>query len=91
MFTSKKLGYFLLFFLLLVIFVKYFKFYEIKKTVVNNNTEIEKKLYNSNVITDVKYVSKDSQGNKYTILAKKGEIDISNSNVIFLNDVITLI
>jgi len=41
----------------------------------------------SNIIKDVNYSSKDAQGNEYTIDALKGEIDYSNSNIIFLTDV----
>ena len=46
---------------------------------------------NSNVLLDVKYMSYDIKGNKYTITAKRGEIDLSSSNIIFLTDVIAII
>ena len=47
--------------------------------------------FNSNVILDVNYLAQDDKGNKYSINAKKGEIDISNSNIIFLTDVVAKI
>ena len=43
--------------------------------------------YNSNIINDIKYSSKDLKGNEYIILAKEGEIDFNNSDIIFLKDV----
>jgi len=46
---------------------------------------------NSNVLLDVEYMSYDIKGNKYTITAKRGEIDLSSSNIIFLTDVIAII
>jgi len=46
---------------------------------------------NSNILLDVKYISYDIKGNKYTITAKRGEIDLSSSNIIFLTDVIAII
>ena len=41
----------------------------------------------SNIIQDVEYISKDNKGNEYIINAKKGEIDFTNTNIIFLTDV----
>ena len=40
--------------------------------------------YNSNLIENIKYIAKDSDGNEYIINAEKGEIDLNNSDVIFL-------
>ena len=37
------------------------------------------------------YNAKDNKGNEYIINAAKGEIDISNNDIIFLTDVIALI
>jgi hypothetical protein len=44
-------------------------------------------LYNSNIIKDINYTSKDLKGNEYIIIAKEGEIDLDNSDIIFLTDV----
>ena len=56
----------------------------------NSQNEIENNestSYNSNIIKDIKYSSKDLKGNEYIILAKEGEIDLNNSDIIFLKDV----
>ena len=47
--------------------------------------------YNSNIIEDVNYKSTDAQGNQYIISAKRGEIDFSEPNILFLTDVTALI
>jgi lipopolysaccharide export system protein LptA len=53
----------------------------------NNNEEI----HNSNIIKNVNYTSKDTNGNEYIINAYQGEIDLNNSNIIFLTNVKALI
>ena len=84
--------------LFLIIFaIIYFKF--IKKTetikVISEQTEeteeTEETVYSSNIITDVKYTSKDSRGNEYVITALKGEVDYLNTDIIYLTKVIGLI
>ena len=55
---------------------------------VSPTTEIEEDaVYNSNIIKDINYTSRDLKGNEYILLAKEGEIDLDNSNIIFLTDV----
>ena len=57
---------------------------------INSQDEIENNEntgYNSNIIKDIKYSSKDLKGNEYIILAREGEIDLNNSDIIFLKDV----
>ena len=67
----------------------YSKFFKI------NKTELTKKgdetIYNSNIIKDVEYSTKDKDGNEYFIKAEEGEIDFTNSNIIFLKKVRALI
>ena len=53
--------------------------------------EIESEDYNSNIIENVEYSSKDKNGNSYTIKALKGEIDIANPNILFLTKVNAII
>ena len=54
----------------------------------NLNLEAEKEnSTNSNIIKDIKYSSKDLKGNEYIILADEGEIDLDNSDIIFLKNV----
>ena len=55
---------------------------------VNPTSEIEEEaIYNSNIIKDINYTSKDLKGNEYILVAKEGEIDLDNSDIIFLTDV----
>ena len=53
--------------------------------------KVVEEIYSSNIIEDVSYNAKDNKGNEYIINAAKGEIDISNNDIIFLTDVIALI
>ena len=45
----------------------------------------------STYINDINYISSDAKGNKYQITAKKAEIKIENSDVMFLEGVIAYI
>jgi len=55
---------------------------------VNSTTEIEEgTVYNSNIIKDINYTSKDLKGNEYILVAKEGEIDLNNNDIIFLTGV----
>ena len=55
---------------------------------VNPTSEIEEEaIYNSNIIKDINYTSRDLKGNEYILIAKEGEIDLDNSDIIFLTDV----
>ena len=54
-------------------------------------TVIEERSYSSNIIENVKYTSIDSKGNEYIITAIEGEIDIKDSNIIFLKNVKAII
>ena len=84
-----KIFFIFIFFIILVLII-YTKFYKIVKTTPSTEEENKTK-YNSNIINDVEYTTKDKDGNYYLIKAKKGEIDFSNSNIIFLTDVYALI
>ncbi len=53
--------------------------------------EKEEPSYNSNIIKDIEYISKDSKGNEYIIRAREGEIDYSEPDIIFLKNVTALI
>ena len=55
---------------------------------INPTTNIEEDaIYNSNIIKDINYTSRDLKGNEYILIAKEGEIDLNNSDIIFLTDV----
>ena len=82
--------FFTLLFLISIILLVYFNFFKsIKSTEIKEKND--DKRYNSNIIQDVEYTTKDRDGNEYFIKAKKGEIDYSNSNIIFLTKVYALI
>ena len=73
----------------LFVYSKYFKKNKslLPKT-LNPTTEIDKEVvYNSNIIKDINYTSRDLKGNEYILVAKEGEIDLDDSDIIFLTDV----
>jgi hypothetical protein len=94
MFRKKKLIIFFLIiiFLFLTLFLGNF-FYTKNDNITKSTAKIEEKQnnYNSNIIKDVNYQSRDAQGNEYIIDATEGQIDISNSSIIFLTNVRALI
>ena len=51
----------------------------------------EETSYKSNIINDVNYSSKDTEGNEYIVKALIGEIDYNKTNIIFLTDVTAFI
>ena len=91
--TKKKISiifFVILSFIVLLIFL-YLNFFTEKKIVQSKTQELEGEVYSSNLIKDVKYSTKDNDGNEYTITAVQGEIDYSNSDIIYLTDVKALI
>ena len=90
----KKILKILLFFIFLIsiLYLFYYKFYKIDKTTTISptidNVDDTNLSYNSNIIEDVNYKSTDAQGNQYIISAKRGEIDYSEPNILFLTDVL---
>ena len=93
----KKIVKIFLFFVFLIslLYLFYYKFYKIdKSTAISQNIDNSSDTnpsYNSNIIEDVTYKSTDAQGNQYIISAKKGEVDFSEPNILFLTDVTALI
>ena len=87
----KYLNYrFFIFFIIIFIFFFfiYSNYFQKNKTSQNINLEVKKESStNSNIIKDIKYFSQDLKGNQYTIVADEGEIDLDNSEIIFLKDV----
>ncbi len=80
--------------ILFFIYEKKFKKTENDKNVVNvpKVEELKEEFQtDSNIIKDVKYISKDAKGNEYVIQALEGEIDYSDPNVIYLKNVKALI
>ena len=100
----KKNYLFILFFLLLILGIYYFNNLKINNTskieVISDDTkenniekigENEETISSSNTLESVSYSSKDIKGNEYLIFADKGEIDFSDKNIIFLNNVRAII
>ena len=87
---KKKIIVSLIIFLLIMIFFILKSFF-LKKDKVEEKIIKEDTLYKSNIIENVKYVSRDVNGNSYEIYASKGEIDYDQSNFVFLTEVNGLI
>ncbi len=91
MYNKKFVRIFFIFLILgitfIFIYLKFLKNNNIK-VIQEDSGEIN---YNSNLIKDVEYSTKDKDGNEYLIKAEEGEIDFSNSNIIFLKKVYALI
>jgi len=90
---NKKTGLQVIMVLVIVIislwfYLKYFtkKFENVKETLVIEKND-ENQNSTSTYIDDINYVSTDTKGNKYQITAKKAEIKVENSDVMFLRDV----
>ena len=83
-----KIFFIFLFFIAISLFI-YFKF--LKQSDPKIIQETSETIYNSNIIKDVEYSTKDNDGNEYFIKAEEGEIDCSNPNIIFLKKVYALI
>ena len=62
---------------------------------LKKNKVIEKININQNdsstYIDNINYISSDSKGNKYQITAKKAEIDVNDSDIMFLENIIAYI
>ena len=71
------------------IYTKYFKNNEnlLSKPINSSQSVDEEVIYNSNIIKDINYTSRDLKGNEYVLIAKEGEIDLNNSDIIYLTDV----
>ena len=86
---KKNIGKFVFITLFLVILFIFFNF----KYFENNDKseiipqELESEVFSSNKIKDVKYTSKDAEGNEYIVESAEGEIDYSDSSVIYLTTV----
>ena len=78
---------------------KYFKAENLKKNVIvveneNQNENLVEENTSSkekNIIKDIKYFNEDMKGNKFTIEAKKGEINQNDDDLIALSEVVGII
>ncbi len=96
MLKKKKFIIFFIFFFIISFFV-YLKFKsneKIEKISMQNTTKNETNeeiVYQSNIIEDINYVTKDADGNEYIISAIKGEIDYGKPNILYLTKINALI
>jgi len=70
------------------LYPKIFEKKKVEEVIFNETEEISAE---SNIIKDINYTSEDGKGNKYIINAVKGEIDYSNTNIMFLTGVEAII
>tara|TARA_B100001057_G_scaffold254953_1_gene255157 strand:- start:256 stop:831 length:576 start_codon:yes stop_codon:yes gene_type:complete len=81
-----KIIFIILFFIIVLILLNS-KIFEKKDTSKLKLEELENEIYSSNKIKDVKYTTKDINGNEYIITAAEGEIDYSNANILYLTNI----
>ena len=85
--SVKYIRIFLIFFFICVIIFTFSKTTKNEKKIEINDKKKEDIKVNSNIIKNVNYSSKDVKGNEYIINASEGEIDYSNTSIIFLKNV----
>ena len=78
---------FIILFFIIVLILLNSKIFEKKDTSKLKLEELENEIYSSNKIKDVKYTTKDINGNEYIITAAEGEIDYSNANILYLTNI----
>ena len=93
---KKILLQFFLFSIVLIISFFFYKSYFDNKNIENktNNIKIDKEILNekrSNIMHNIKYVSKDRIGNKYIIVAESGELNDDQPKLILMKNVVATI
>ncbi len=88
---KKIVKFFIILIIILIIGLIINKNFVEKQQPAETKVEIEEKNYSSNIINGINYSSEDTNGKQYIIDAVKGEIDIKETNIIFLTDVKALI
>ena len=84
--------FFLLIFLIIISLFLFFKYFKKSNLESEIKTKFEKpQVVSESMIEDLKYFSIDKQGNEYKIEAKKGNIDKSNPDIIYLENVEAII
>ena len=84
---SKNLSKFLFIFLILLLIIFFIYQKSQNKQIADTPNTIEDQNYSSNIMQDVKYISKDSNGNEFIITASEAEIDLSDQNILFLTKI----
>ena len=88
---KKRNVIFIIIFLLIILIFLFIQYLKKEKTGKIDLQNSDVASYNSNIIEDVYYSSKDVKGNEYIIKASQGEIDYKQSEIIYLTNVIALI
>ena len=85
----------MVFLIILISLSFYLKYFKKSSKKLENDTNIEKvdieENTSSTYINDVNYVSSDAKGNKYQITADQAEIDINDSDTMFLKKIVAYI
>ena len=79
--------FFSILFILFIFSFLYQKFFKSKEVLTTEKITEEEIIYKSNIIENVNYVTKDKDGNEYTINAVQGEIDYSSPDIIYLTKI----
>ena len=77
-------------FFIIIIFLFYDKYFSLNKELSitqNTNDNFKDFEVKSNLIQDIKYETIDSNGNKYSIYSKYGEVKINNPEIILMKNV----
>ena len=97
MLLKKNVKIFLFIFILLILILFFYSKFiktndlKFKKENIVEKENTENSTYNSNIIKNIKYITKDADGNEYIINALQGEVDFSDPNTLYLTDVKALI
>ena len=84
--------FFLLILLIIIFLFLFFEYFKESNLESEIKTKFEKpQVVSESMIEDLKYFSIDKQGNEYKIEAKKGNIDKSNPDIIYLENVEAII
>jgi len=74
-------------FISIISIISYYKYSKEKNVLRVDKVVSDDDSYNSNIMENVSYSSKDAKGNVYIVNASQGEIDYDKPNVIYLTDV----
>tara|TARA_B100001057_G_scaffold445688_1_gene483574 strand:- start:442 stop:999 length:558 start_codon:yes stop_codon:yes gene_type:complete len=86
--NKKNLIFYIIIFSSIILYLLYSNEEDVLKIDKINS---EENSYKSNIMENISYTSKDAKGNEYTVNASQGEIDYSNSEVIYLTNVSAII
>ena len=92
MINKTYIQFFLIFVLVVIFSLIFFKYFKKTNFETGNQSKIEQtEITGESSIEDLKYLSTDKEGNEYKIEAKKGNIDKDNPDIIYLENVVAII